>query len=537
MTANTVNSVSFNNTPQAADDLFTSAVTDLNANNLTSGILLLDVMRNDAGGKAKSLYSLDDSINSVGANGDLLQQDVVGVANYSQRGATIEITADGEVSYDASTLDAGFVTQLQHLGAGEFATDTFTYAIRLGNGTLSWATSTVQIAGVNDAPVITSGAQSTMVHELPNASGSTTPDTAAGIITFTDLDLTDTHTASFVANGNGYLGNFSLDPISQDSIGGQAGSLGWHFSVADSALDFLADGQHLVQNYTVTIDDGHGGTVQQTVTVTMIGSNDGPAVTSAAQAGTVHELENTAGSATPDAAAGIITFTDLDLTDTHTTSFAANGNGYVGNFSLDPISQDSIGGHAGSVGWHFSVADGTLDFLADGQQVVQSYTVKVDDGHGGVAQQQVDVTLIGSNDAPVLQAPVAANPVLANDSLTVTDALAFTDLDLTDTHTVTFTPQGGDYVGDFTPVITTDADGHGSIAATYHLTKAQVEANGGFPDHQDYLVTVDDHHGGTSSQMVSIPLGQILSNAGGDGGGGGGGAPTVDPPVFINTSP
>jgi VCBS repeat-containing protein len=157
MTANTVNSVSFNNTPQAADDLFTSAVTDLNANNLTSGILLLDVMRNDAGGKAKSLYSLDDGINSVGANGDLLQQDVVGVANYSQRGATIEITADGEVSYDASTLDAGFVTQLQHLGAGEFATDTFTYAIRLGNGTLSWATATVQIAGVNDAPVITSG--------------------------------------------------------------------------------------------------------------------------------------------------------------------------------------------------------------------------------------------------------------------------------------------------------------------------------------------------------------------------------------------
>jgi VCBS repeat-containing protein len=397
--------VSFNDTPQATDDFFSTALTGLTEDNL--GTFVLRVMDNDSGGNAKSLYSLDDGINSAGASGDLLQRDIVGGANRSLHGATIKITADGKISFDASTLDASFVADLQHLTAGEFATDSFTYAIQLGNGTLSWATATVQIAGVNDAPVIVSPAPNANVVELANTAGSATADQAAGAISFTDLDLTDAHSAGVVANGSGYLGTFSLDPISQDSTGGGTGSLSWHFSVADGALDFLAAGQQLTQSYSVTVDDGHGST----------------------------------------------------------------------------------------------------------------------------AKQVVNVTLTGANDAPVLQAPVAADPVLTNDSLTVTDTLAFNDLDLADTHSVTFTPQGSGYIGNFTPVITTDSNGHGSITATYHLTREQFEANGGvFSDHQDYLVTVDDHHGGISSQIVSVPLAQILAGAGG------GNDNNSDPVIYINAS-
>src|SRR4051812_33008451 len=68
--------VSFNNTPQAADDLFTTGQTLLTEDNLGSrGSFKLNVMANDAGGNAKSLYSIDDGINSAGSNGDLLTQD------------------------------------------------------------------------------------------------------------------------------------------------------------------------------------------------------------------------------------------------------------------------------------------------------------------------------------------------------------------------------------------------------------------------------------------------------------------------------
>src|SRR5436305_14525283 len=118
--------VSFSNTPQAKDDVFNFD------QSVQGNIETLDVMANDAGGNAKSLYSLDDGINSTGATGDLLQQDAVGAVNYSRLGAKVSITADGKIAYDATPLG-----DLHHLAAGEHLIDIFTYAIRLGNGTIS----------------------------------------------------------------------------------------------------------------------------------------------------------------------------------------------------------------------------------------------------------------------------------------------------------------------------------------------------------------------------------------------------------------
>src|SRR5690242_19225833 len=102
--------VSFSNTPQAKDDNFTSAQTGLTANNLLS--VYLDVMANDLGGNAKSLWSVDNGVNNSGAMSgyiaaDLLTQDTGRIESTSSdisfNGAKIWITADGKVGYDAST--------------------------------------------------------------------------------------------------------------------------------------------------------------------------------------------------------------------------------------------------------------------------------------------------------------------------------------------------------------------------------------------------------------------------------------------------
>ena len=71
---------------------------------------------------------------------DLLVRDLAGVNQSSKWGATISITAEGKVAY---TLTDAARAHYQSLPEGEVGTDTFTYAIRLGNGTLSWATATV----------------------------------------------------------------------------------------------------------------------------------------------------------------------------------------------------------------------------------------------------------------------------------------------------------------------------------------------------------------------------------------------------------
>src|SRR5216683_7450613 len=118
-------------------------------------------------------------------------------------------------------------------------------------------------------------------------------------------DLTDTHTASFTPNGAGFVGTFSLGPVS-DSTGGVTGHVQWTFTVADGALDFLSAGETLVQSYNVTVADNRGGTVTQVVTLTFTGTNDLPVITStaAAAAGSVTELPAVTGSTAVDTTTG-----------------------------------------------------------------------------------------------------------------------------------------------------------------------------------------------------------------------------------------
>lgn len=134
---------SLNNTPQATGDLFTRD---------EDCVAMLDVMSNDLGGSAKILWSVDDGSSSL----DLIASDIGKVAatssDRSVNGAKIWIQ-DGKVAYDAGSLDSAFKARLQALNPDQSATDTFTYAIRLSNGTLSWNTVTVLYLGRNDAPV------------------------------------------------------------------------------------------------------------------------------------------------------------------------------------------------------------------------------------------------------------------------------------------------------------------------------------------------------------------------------------------------
>ncbi|WP_342714199.1 VCBS domain-containing protein [Bradyrhizobium sp. B039] len=622
---------SFSNTPQATNDIFTSGLTaagvsiSLTEDNLQP--VFFDVMGNDLGGNAKTLFSIDNGINNSGAMSgysaaDLLTQDTARVeatsSDTSLNGAKIWITADGKVGYDASALSA----QVAALSAGDFFTDSFIYAIRLGNGTLSWATATVRIAGVNDgpvaaadtsavkedtapnsvsgnvlindtdadthdshsvtaingsatkvgadvvgtygtlhlnsdgtytytlnnaqanvqalaadqlvydtfsytnsdnhggsctanltitvtgtndAPVITSSAQSGLAAEwadLSAAEGSNTPHTASGAVTFTDVDTLDSHTASFAPQGGGYLGSFTLNTTNHDT--GNGGSIGWSFSVADGAIDYLQAGQTLTQKYDVTISDGHGGTAVQTVTVTIVGTNDAPAIISSAQSGLATECADMSAAEaanTPHTASGAVAFTDVDTLDSHTASFAPQGGGYLGSFTLDTTNHDT--GNGGAIGWSFSIADGAVDYLQAGQTLTQKYDVTISDGHGGTAVQTVTVTIVGTNDAPVITSATQSGTVSEGDDLpaaahTATGHVTFSDVDASDTHTHSVS------VAAAHGTATVDPDG------TWHYTvldSGAVDALAAGEHLADsFTVEVDDHHGGLATQVVSIDI-------------------------------
>ena len=133
---------SFLNSPQAVDDYY--AVYE-------DCIYSFDVMSNDLGGSAKILWSIDDSTmtdDSGSGTYDLLSKDAACVPELSDLGARIWIES-GKIRYDASVFN--------YLGAGQSVCDKFTYAIRLSNGTLSWATVAITITGTNDGPDIRVG--------------------------------------------------------------------------------------------------------------------------------------------------------------------------------------------------------------------------------------------------------------------------------------------------------------------------------------------------------------------------------------------
>src|SRR5207253_2709976 len=87
-----------------------------------------------------------------------------------------------------------------------------------------------------------------------------------------------THSTS-VAKDSGTLGGTLTMGSVGESATTEAGTVGWTYTVADAATDYLAAGQTATESFTVTIADGHSGTVDQTVTITVTGTNEAPTVT------------------------------------------------------------------------------------------------------------------------------------------------------------------------------------------------------------------------------------------------------------------
>ena len=401
---------SFSNTPQAQDDILNYTEDSVVKGSLSTSIML-DVMQNDLGGNAKTLFSIDDGTSASTATKqpapiDLASADYLtsGISAWEDIGNGISIRINnGKVEMDlAGYLTANGLSSLQALGAGVRISNSFTYAIKLGNGTLSWATASFNIVGTNDGPIITGSSG------LGSVTEDALPTSAAGTINFSDIDVTDAHTVSATPAAGGYLGTFT--PIVTDnSTGDGTARSSWTFAAANAALQFLAAGQILTQTYNVTINDGHGGTASQAVTITIPGTNDGPDIrVNAGDSGGETIAEANSGLS----ATGTLTVTDVDTLDT--VSSAVTGvalSGTAGSLvAADVLSMLSLSttsaltantGEANNLGWTFNSGSQAFNYLAAGEHLTLTYTVTSTDNHSTSDTQTVTITMTGTNDKPV----------------------------------------------------------------------------------------------------------------------------------------
>ena len=284
----------------------------------------------------------------------------------------------------------------------------------------------IDVYGSNDTPVITSSAQTGAITEAAGVTGSTALDTASGAVTFTDVDLTDTHTVtvtgvaatgvtSGLADNITVLGWLSLGTLS-DATNGATGSDAWTFSAQDKSFDYLAAGETVTLNYAVQVADNQGGTTSQNVAVTITGSNDVPTITAGAGDSAGADLTEGNSGLT---ASGTLTVTDVDVTDAVTASVigaVASGpdvgslttNDLMSYFSITPADPNAVidATHTtGQLTWNFNSDPQAFDFLAAGEVLTLTYTVQPSDGHTqtDTGNGVVTINITGTNDAPESQ--------------------------------------------------------------------------------------------------------------------------------------
>jgi len=451
---------------------------------------------------------------------------------------------DGTINWTYD-IDAG---DLEFLAEGEVVTAVFTITVDDGNGGTATQDVTVTLTGSNDVPEISAG---DVTGEITDG----TDLTDSGSISFTDVDLTDRPVATEVtksvtakrADGTSNLpltteqlaaieNAFSISPAAGND---NDGTINWTYDIDAGDLEFLAEGEVVTAVFTITVDDGNGGTATQDVTVTLTGSNDVPEISAGDVTG-----EITDGTDLTDS--GSISFTDVDLTDRPTESevtksvTAKRADGITNlpltteqlaaienAFSISPAAGND---NDGTINWTYDIDAGDLEFLAEGEVVTAVFTITVDDGNGGTATQDVTVTLTGSNDAPQVTVDAPEDFTEAGDAaaqdLVQSGEVHFADVDLTDTIDVSFEsndditwsradnsvvgtlPAGlAQALVDAFSTGATELDNEGSIGWTYDVRGLDLDfLNAGDEISFSYTVTVEDSQGATDQAVVNFRI-------------------------------
>ncbi|MCP4470745.1 MAG: hypothetical protein GY815_08670, partial [Gammaproteobacteria bacterium] len=219
----------------------------------------------------------------------------------------------------------------------------------------------------------------------------------AGSITFTDLDLTDLPTATEATAS--VTTALTLTPAQQAAIenaftisaaGGNTndGTINWDYTIADTDLDFLAAGETITVVFTITVDDGNGGTDTQDVTITITGTNNLPVI-GGVISGTVTEDVDV--SSDMISASGKLTINDLDAGESSFVSETIKGT--YGTLTINA---------AGN--WRYSADNNSSDIqsLHIGDTLVESVAVTTADG----SSFNVVIRINGADEPPPPVVPV-----------------------------------------------------------------------------------------------------------------------------------
>ena len=369
---------------------------------------------------------------------------------------SIILHKDGTYTY---TIDED---KTQSLSQGQTEKEIFTITVDDGHGGKASVDITINIVGTNDRPTLTLTPTSDTVVSDPGYDkdhNEVAEDlTVTGTFEGADPDSNPTleygvstsagnRDTAFDANGNnpgmggghhsatGTYGSLTIDP----STGEYIYTLDTAKGGAADKLGLKPDGkpEQGYDTFTIYVRDEHGAWSEQTVTITVNGSNDAPVIAKTENTLTVTEsgfkADNTAVDTTHDVSKGSVNATDVDTSDQGKLTY------YFSDKAHNPVTFGK-----GDVIGHLTLADGTkteitvtsvkpdgtivtdygtfhldtktgeytftktestgnaTDQLQLGDKVELDFSISVKDSHGETASSTHDVTVVinGSNDRP-----------------------------------------------------------------------------------------------------------------------------------------
>ncbi|MGE5539070.1 MAG: VCBS domain-containing protein [Gemmatimonas sp.] len=271
---------------------------------------------------------------------------------------------------------------VQSMRDGDVARETFTVQVVDSSGTSSSQKVTVNVAGTNDAPVISAAPGQDM--------GAVQEDgvlTASGQLTAFDPDKGSKLVWSVANAGVGTYGKVTVDPN---------GAWTYQLDNTLAAVQDLGGGDTLTDKVAVLVTDDTGLVTSKEIAITIAGNPDLPTVTGAVT-----------GSVTED---GLSLNSVGQLTaqggDPVPMTWSVENDG-VGTYGTLHVFQTGL--------WSYTLnnASDAVQALNNNDHVHDIFTVDLSDNHGGVVSTQIDITVNGQNEPDsvvVVPPPVVAPP-------------------------------------------------------------------------------------------------------------------------------
>ena len=366
------------------------------------------------------------------------------------------VNAPAGVSLNPTTGQVSIDTNhpaYNHLAAGEVQMVVVPVLVSDGHGGSTLTQVSFELHGSNDAPALAAIGQRT-------ATEGGAPLT--GQLSATDPDSSD-QLIHGLAGGAAAPAGFTLQPDGH-----------WAFDPRDPAYDHLRAGEQQQILVPVQVSDGHGGVSQQTLTITVTGTNDG-AVIGGAHTGHVQEDVHSSVS-------GVLTISDADQGENHFQPQTISG--HFGSLTID------LDGH-----WTYQLdnSNPAIQALPAGNSLIESLMVKSADG----TNQRISISIHGSDDAAVIQG-AHSGTVKEDGASTASGQLQVSDVDKGDNpafHAETLQGLYGQLV--------IDASGHW----TYQLDNASAQVlQGGTKARETFTVLASDSQGHQVSQSILVDV-------------------------------